>query len=224
MTEWLTDEQLNSIQDEMAAVELLSYGLSQYFINLIDKLADQAKEANRLRIAKDNAYAERNKCVIGLMLLARDLGYKVGWAKHPEEDTEWEDDWRNIAVIELPTGQLTWHFHDSERWMLYSFEPLKDHQWDGHSTEEKYRRLFDYTPWQDIESAPKDGTNILVYLKSSIYGTSWQAVAHWADISSDQQGIYEWASILGDGKGRVDSCTSTPTHWKPLSEPPKEEH
>lgn len=104
------------------------------------------QEITSLKGAKDGAYAERNKCVVGLALLARDLGFKVGLARHPEEDTEWEDDWRNIVVIELPTGQLTWHFHDSEMHMLYSFCRLEGHEWDGHTTEEKYRRLLDYTP------------------------------------------------------------------------------
>lgn len=106
------------------------------------------EEAETLQSQKDNAYSERNKCVVGLALLARDLGYKVGLARHPESDTEWEDDWRNIVVIELPTGQLTWHFHDSEMHMLYSFTRLEGHAWDGHTTDEKYRRLLDYTPRQ----------------------------------------------------------------------------
>lgn len=108
-------------------------------------VAYAAQQNAELVASKDRAYAERNKCVVGLALLARDLGYKVGLARHPEEDKTWEDDWRNIVFIELPTGQLSWHMHDSDMYMLYSFcrEP---YEWDGHSTEEKYRRLLDYTP------------------------------------------------------------------------------
>ena len=96
--------------------------------------------------AKDAAYSERNQCVIGLGLLAKALGYRAGVALHPIEDTSWETDWRNILVIELPTGQLTWHFHDSEAPLLEQFPKLDNHVWDGHTTPEKYRRLLSYSP------------------------------------------------------------------------------
>ena len=36
--------------------------------------------------------------------------------------------------------QVSWHIHDSEREMFSHLE-VKDNNWDGHSTEEKYRRL-----------------------------------------------------------------------------------
>lgn len=110
----------------------------------LNELVDELEEQ------KNNAYSERNNCVVGLALLARDLGYKVGIAQHDPNDTEWEDDWRNILVIELPTGQVTWHFHDSEMHMLYSFGALEGYEWDGHTTEEKYRRLLEYTPREGV--------------------------------------------------------------------------
>lgn len=75
------------------------------------------------------------------------------------------------------------------------------------------------TVWQDIATAPKDGTNIILFIRSQMYGTSWQAVAKWTDLEGTGL-YYDWASPLGNGKCRVDSCTSKPTHWHPLPAPP----
>jgi len=87
------------------------------------------------REAKDYAYWERNQLVGVLSRL-----YPSHLAKHPESDKEWEDDWRNIVCIHTPAGQVTWHLHDSDMPMFKHLEVDKDH-WDGHTTEEKYKRL-----------------------------------------------------------------------------------
>lgn len=103
-------------------------------------------EIQRLTQAKDSAYAERNKCVVGLAIMAQKLGYPAFTAIHPIEDESWEDVWRTILVIELPTGQVTWHFHDSEKPLLTGLPSASeigiDYKWDGHTTEEKYKRLL----------------------------------------------------------------------------------
>lgn len=87
-----------------------------------------------LRAAKDAAYAERNQLVAALS-----KQFPASVEQHEGED--WEDDWRNVVFIDLPTGQVSWHIHDSE---LYLFDHLPKNEgrvWDGHSTEEKYGRL-----------------------------------------------------------------------------------
>jgi hypothetical protein len=103
------------------------------------------EELEKLRVQKDQAYSERNKVVAALARTIRNLGLDVYVAKHIEED--WEDDWRNILVIELPTGQITWHFHDSELDLLKTFKVREGYIYDGHTTEEKYQRLLNYTLW-----------------------------------------------------------------------------
>lgn len=89
----------------------------------------------RLREAKDGAYRERNQLVAFLSKL-----YPSHRARHPASDETWENDWRWIICIHSPFGQLSWHIHDSD---LPMFEHLETNlnDWDGHSTEEKYRRL-----------------------------------------------------------------------------------
>jgi len=73
--------------------------------------------------------------------------------------------------------------------------------------------------WMPIETAPKDGTHILVGVfdidKGGFgwYGGEWvylQTVAHWFD-DGDECGFYP--SVSNDG----DKSTAVPaTHWHPL--------
>ena len=99
------------------------------------------KEWDALQLSKDQAYHERNMLVAFLCNL-----YPAHMKRHPKEDAEWENDWRNIVCVHSPMGQLTWHIHDSEAEM-FSFlnqtpEPFPDCEWDGHTTSEKYGRLL----------------------------------------------------------------------------------
>lgn len=85
---------------------------------------------------KDGAYAERNKLVA---LLSKVLPASI--EQHVMKEGEpWDDDWRAVVFIGLPTGQATWHIHRQEEWMFQHLEP-SGNIWDGHTTEEKYKRL-----------------------------------------------------------------------------------
>lgn len=106
----------------------------------------------RVRVAeaaKNRAYSERNKLVAAISKL-----FPASLERHGESDKTWEDDWRWIVFIDLPSGQVSWHIHDSE---LAQFNHLKrggvgGRTWDGHTTEEKYARLGALSP---APSAPK---------------------------------------------------------------------
>ncbi|MGH8527509.1 MAG: hypothetical protein ACREXY_25855, partial [Gammaproteobacteria bacterium] len=86
------------------------------------------RHTQALEEQKNAAYAERNKCVIALARLALMHGLRAGVGQHVGED--WEDDWRTIVFIDLPTGQVSWHFHDSEKPMLADM-PKYEGAWDG---------------------------------------------------------------------------------------------
>lgn len=108
--------------------------------------------------SKNNAYHERDMLVCALSKL-----FPAYLARHDEADTEWENDWRWIVYIEIPTRvkvvsgdqhnytpeskwfetkmeQVSWHIHDSEREWFNHLE-VKENNWDGHNTERKYERL-----------------------------------------------------------------------------------
>lgn len=96
---------------------------------------------------KNQAYAERNKVVAALAHLINDLsvfvqGFDVKIAQHDPNDKIWDSDWRTILVLTINGKQMTWHFHDSEKYLLEGLQPSVDYKWDGHSTEEKYKRLL----------------------------------------------------------------------------------
>lgn len=85
---------------------------------------------------KDGAYSERNHLVSALSKI-----YLSTLERHEESDKDWEDDWRWIVVINLPTGQASWHIHDSELPMFEHLNRNMGYKWDGHTTEQKYDRL-----------------------------------------------------------------------------------
>ena len=91
----------------------------------------------------DSVYiAERNKCVALIARMAVAQGLEVGLDRHDEADESWDNEWRNIIFIELPSGQVSWHFHDSEL-PLFNWLAQYEGAWDGHTTEEKYQRVLD---------------------------------------------------------------------------------
>ncbi len=90
-------------------------------------------DADYERSQKDVAYHERDRLVAALAKL-----YPSHLARH--EGDGWDDEWRNIVCVHLPAGQATWHIRDCELGWFAHLELRADH-WDGHSTEEKYRRL-----------------------------------------------------------------------------------
>lgn len=100
------------------------------------------KEKAQAELAKNNAYKERDMLVAALSKL-----YPAWIGYHEGED--WEDDWRTIIYIKLPSGQVSWHIHDSEKPLFDHLDPGIE-EWDGHTTEEKYERLAQLT--KDKES------------------------------------------------------------------------
>jgi len=82
---------------------------------------------------KDAAYLERNQVVAALAKC-----FSSGVARTAIEG--WSEDWHGCVYIDLPTGQASWHFHDSHAHLFTGLPPYTK-PWDGHSTEEKYGRL-----------------------------------------------------------------------------------
>lgn len=72
-------------------------------------------------------YDKRNVNVWRAMHVAKRLGLSAGVRIDPD-GPEWP-----VVYIELPAGQVSWHV------------PQHDRPWDGHSTDEKYRRTSAFT-------------------------------------------------------------------------------
>lgn len=105
---------------------------------------------------KNGSYDERNRLVSLLAAL-----YPSCLERHSDADKEWEDDWRWIVFIDLPTGQASWHIHDSQLSLFDGIPRLRGWMWDGHTTEEKYRHIEhavrSYTRRPQAEPQPEKG-------------------------------------------------------------------
>jgi len=82
---------------------------------------------------KDGAYLERNQVVAALAKC-----FPSGVARTAIEG--WSEDWHGCVYIDLPTGQASWHFHDSQAYLFAGLPPYTK-PWDGHDTPTKYERL-----------------------------------------------------------------------------------
>lgn len=131
------NEALRRERDEAnAEAERLSHVASESFrIGVEHQAAREAAEAKaaRLEERKDDAYRERNQVVAALARL-----FPSGLAR--TDIPGWSSDWHGCVYIDLPTGQVSWHFHDSQA-DLFAGLPAYSGSWDGHDTDEKYRRL-----------------------------------------------------------------------------------
>jgi hypothetical protein len=81
----------------------------------------------------DQAYRERNHAVAALARI-----YPSGIRK--TDIKGWDPEWKGCIYIDLPTGQVSFHYHDREAWL---FEGLPDYEraWDGHDKETALSRL-----------------------------------------------------------------------------------
>lgn len=93
-----------------------------------------AARVAELKRKNDATYEERNRVVALLASLFPAVRCKTSI-------DGWLDDWHGCVYISLPTGQVSWHYHDSQA-QLFAHVPEGSITWDGHSTEEKYQRIL----------------------------------------------------------------------------------
>jgi hypothetical protein len=92
-----------------------------------------------------------------------------------------------------------WYWHHGAEWNATSVKPVFEAGF----------KLGAKSEWQPIETAPKDGTYILLFIEDSVISARWR-IADW-----------DVAVLSSHGCGCCASGNSAPTHWMPLPEPPK---
>lgn len=86
-----------------------------------------------LRAALDGAYSERNRLVAALI--------KVGGYPAVTWEDQAEPGWW-VVYVDTPSGQLSWHVGPSDIGLFLDVPSvIGESPWDGHDTDEKYRRL-----------------------------------------------------------------------------------
>ena len=71
------------------------------------------------------------------------------------------------------------------------------------------------TDWLPIESAPKDGSRILVNVNGHAQIARWECVPHFASEWSDEI-VEGFCWVLNTGSSLIDTRTAEPTQWMPL--------
>ncbi len=87
---------------------------------------------------KNEAYRQRNYLVAALTRL-----YPSGTRSTNIEG--WDPGWHGCVYIDLPTGQISYHYHDREA-HLFEGLPLYDKPYDGHDKEMVHTRLLALKP------------------------------------------------------------------------------
>lgn len=115
----------------MAASDIASD--NQDFENLLAERDRLKQEVAHQEENKNQAYLERNHLVA---ILARI--YPSGIR---ETDIEgWDPEWNGCVYIDLPTGQISYHYHSSQK-DLFSDLPPYTKPYDGHSKDDVHNRL-----------------------------------------------------------------------------------
>jgi hypothetical protein len=71
--------------------------------------------------------------------------------------------------------------------------------------------------WRTIESAPKDGTRVLILAEGKAI-EGWQQ--SWKDYEGNERGSWEAISLESHGCGCCAGGDPNPTHWMPLPAKP----
>ena len=110
----------------------LQPGQLDAWLRLVEDTATQHAGEAEIE-AKNRAYEERNRVVALLAAL-----FPSSLERDPAEPL---DEWSWVVLIELPAGQVSWHFNAD---LLPLFDHVPRHagrNWDGHTTEQKYERV-----------------------------------------------------------------------------------
>jgi len=86
-----------------------------------------------LEESKNGAYSERNHVVAAL---ARMFPSYIAVTNIDG----WDEEWHGCVYINLPSGQISYHYHDSEHYLFDHLPPFTG-EWDGHDKETVHKRL-----------------------------------------------------------------------------------
>jgi hypothetical protein len=82
---------------------------------------------------KNEAYRQRNHLVAALARI-----YPSGIRATNIEG--WEPEWHGCVLIDLPSGQISYHYHDSHAHLFAGLPPYTK-EWDGHDKDVVHARL-----------------------------------------------------------------------------------
>ena len=96
-------------------------------------MSKREKSIGWLKSRRDLAFDERNHLVAALARL-----FPSG--TRDTADPAWSDDWRGCCYIDLPTGQVAYHYHRRHAELFAGLPPYTK-PWDGHTKDIAHQRL-----------------------------------------------------------------------------------
>jgi hypothetical protein len=113
--------------------------------SIVEHANAMAAKLHEHKDSKDQAYRERNVLVA---LLAR--LYPAG--VRPTTIEGWNPQWNNCVYIDLPTGQISFHYHDDD---AHLFQGLATYAkpYDGHSKDDALKRIRDAFGYEHLYTA-----------------------------------------------------------------------
>ena len=129
---------------------------------------------------------------------------------------QWDDSFAHQELVDelQPVMVLTFEVHQlREQAANNSIQiELLEHKLESFREEnERLKADAGLIEWQPIETAPKDGTDILVMTGETMH------VVRWINIHGD----FDYWAVDDNKHGPFTLRGKAPTHWMPLPEPPK---
>lgn len=135
--------------------------------------------------------------------LIHDLRARINPQYYDQLGTESHERYQVVMALEYLRQE-----NDSQRFdilaMNQSLDLLREEN-------ERLRNDAELIEWQPIETAPKDGTDILVMTGETMH------VVRWINIHGD----FDYWAVDDNKHGPFTLRGKAPTHWMPLPEPPK---
>ena len=104
----------------------------------------------------------------------------------------------------------------------FIYDELREQEWGVDSAEKEAKRRFAamiVSPWQPIETAPRDGTKILVFHPDmGVEITEWYEITQ-TNYVEFEGGLYRKERAIFYAGWNNNGHHAT--HWQPLPEPPK---
>lgn len=121
----------------------------------------------------NEVYRQRGLLAVKTAHLAQRLGYKV--YRRRLSEVEWE-----VLYIELPEGQLSYHFSDEDAHMIKQFPVNNEAQWDGkfNGRDEEFMLIDQDIKEGTIRWTDKNGKYRYANPGSTIYSTGVMLATH----------------------------------------------
>ncbi len=106
-------------------------------------LIQHEEHIDALHKEKDQAYLERNYLVSALSRV-----FRAG--TRPTDIEGWNPEWHGCVYIDLPSGQISFHYHSSQAHLFEKLAPWTE-RWDGHDKEEVFARITQFNAMADTQ-------------------------------------------------------------------------